>query len=161
MPFSTPNPPRSGARVDPETPARLRAVVGQLSRRLTALARGAGMTPTQLSVLGVLARRGPLRLSELADIEGLNPTMLSRVVAVLEGEGLVRRLPDPDDRRAARVETTALGRRSHDRLRTQRGRVLADALASLSPEQVAAIEAALPALEALTEATRGREGAGV
>jgi DNA-binding MarR family transcriptional regulator len=148
--------PATIAPVESETPARLRAVVGKLSRRLTALARGAGLTPTQLSVLGVVARHGPLRITELAALEDLNPTMASRVLAVLEDEGLVRRETDPTDRRAARVETTALGRRTHDRLRQQRGKVLADALGVLAPGDVALIEAALPALEALTDAATSR-----
>ena len=59
-----------------------------------------------------------------------------------------------DDRRAGLVEVTALGRRTHDRLRADRGRLLADALDRIDPHQRAALEAALPALEALVEATR-------
>ena len=105
------------APLDAETPARLRAVVGKLSRRLNSLARGSGLTPSQLSALGVVARQGPLRLSELAEIESVNPTMLSRVVAALDEAGLVRRRTDPDDRapgcsrsrQAAGVPTTGCG----------------------------------------------------
>jgi DNA-binding MarR family transcriptional regulator len=54
-----------------------------LSRRLrpTAAGAAAGLTPTRISVLFTIARRGPIRLSELAQAEGLNPTMLSRVIA--------------------------------------------------------------------------------
>jgi DNA-binding MarR family transcriptional regulator len=137
---------------DGETAPRLRTVVGRMSRRLAALARGSGLTQTQLSVLGVIARKGPIRLSDLAEAEGLHQTMLSRVVAVLEEQELVRRRPSPTDRRSHLVETTAAGRRTHDRLRRERGRMLADALAVLPPAQVRAIEAALPALEALSEA---------
>jgi DNA-binding MarR family transcriptional regulator len=145
-------------RVDVETPARLRAVVGQLARRLNSLARGSGLTPSQLSALGVVARRGPLRLSELAEIESVNPTMLSRVVAALDEAGLVRRRTDPDDRRAGLLEVTASGRRTHDRLRAERGRVLTAGLSRLSPDDVAAVEAALPALEALIDALARRDG---
>jgi DNA-binding MarR family transcriptional regulator len=140
---------------DSETPARLRAVVGKLSRRLSSAARGSGLTQAQLSALGVVARVGPIRLSDLAEAEGLHPTMLSRVVAALEEQDLLRRRTDPGDRRAALVEVTAAGRRSHDKLRAQRGRILAEALEQLTPEQVAAIEAALPALESLVEASKG------
>jgi DNA-binding MarR family transcriptional regulator len=139
-------------RLDAETPARLRAVVGKLARRLNSLARGSGLTPSQLSALGVVARQGPIRLSELAEIESMNPTMLSRVVAALDEAGLVRRRPDPDDRRASLLEVTATGRRTHDRLRAERGRVLSDGLTRLDPADLAAVEAALPALEALIDA---------
>jgi DNA-binding MarR family transcriptional regulator len=122
---------------------------------LSASARGTGLTQTQLSALGVIARSGPIRISDLAEIESVNPTMLSRVVAHLDEAGLVRRRPDSEDRRAALVEVTAAGRRTHDRLRAERGRVLADALAALTPSQRSLIEAALPALEALADSARG------
>jgi DNA-binding MarR family transcriptional regulator len=144
--------------LDAETAARLRAVVGKLARRLNALARGAGLTPSQLSALGVIARQGPIRLSELAEIENMNPTMVSRVVAALDDAGLVRRKPDPDDRRAGLLEVTPTGRRTHDRLRAERGRALAHGLESLGRADVAAVEAALPALEALVDALARRDG---
>jgi DNA-binding MarR family transcriptional regulator len=146
------------AKLDAETAARLRAVVGKLSRRLNALARGSGLTPSQLSALGVIARHGPIRLSELAEIESMNPTMLSRVVAALDDAGLVRRRTDPGDRRAGLLEVTATGRRTHDRLRAERGRVLTDGLEQLGPNDVAAVESALPALEALIDALVRRDG---
>ena len=134
--------------------ARLRAVVGKMSRRLNATARGAGLTTSQLSALGVVARSGPLGISELAEIEHTNPTMLSRVVGALVDAGLVRRRPDTDDRRAGVVEVTANGRRTHDRLRAERSRILADGLAALDADQRSTIESALPALEALVAAMR-------
>jgi DNA-binding MarR family transcriptional regulator len=151
-------PTQSPTRLDAETAARLRAVVGKLSRRLNALARGSGLTPSQLSALGVIARNGPIRLSELAEIESMNPTMLSRVVAALDEAGLVRRKADPQDRRAGLLEVTASGRRTHDRLRDERGRVLTDGLEQLAADQLVAVEAALPALEALIAAMARREG---
>jgi DNA-binding MarR family transcriptional regulator len=141
----------SAPKLDAETPARLRAVIGKLARQFNALARGSGLTPSQLSALGVIARRGPIRLSELAEIESVNPTMLSRVVAALDEAGLVRR-------RTGLLEVTASGRRTHDRLRAERGRVLAVGLERLTGEDVAAVEAALPALEALIEALSRRDG---
>jgi DNA-binding MarR family transcriptional regulator len=142
--------------VDSETPARLRAVVGKLSRRVNASTRGETMTPSQLSALGSVARQGPLRLAELAELETLNPTMLSRIVANLDEAGLVHRRCDPDDRRAGLVEVTASGRRTYDRLRAQRAKVLLDGLHELDPRDVAAVEAALPALEHLIEALSRR-----
>lgn len=151
-------PTDSTVSLDAETAARLRAVVGKLARRLNSLGRGAGLTPSQLSALGVIARQGPIRLSELADAESMNPTMVSRVVAALDEAGLVRRRADPDDRRAGLLEVTASGRRTHDRLRAERGRALTDGLLSLGQTDVAAVQAALPALEALVDAMSRREG---
>jgi DNA-binding MarR family transcriptional regulator len=141
----------SGTRAG-DSAGRLRAVVGKLSRRLNAHARGSGLTPSQLSALGVIVRQGPLRLSDLAEIESINPTMLSRLVAALDDGGLIRRNADPADRRASLLQVTPAGRRTHDRLRDERGRILAAGLAALGPEDRAAVEAALPALEQLVEA---------
>jgi DNA-binding MarR family transcriptional regulator len=147
-------PTHSSTSVDLDAAVRLRAVVGKLSKRLSAAARGSGLTQTQLSALGVIARSGPIRMSELAEIENVNPTMLSRVVAHLDEAGLVRRRTDVEDRRAALVEVTAPGRRTHDRLRADRGRLLAEGLARLGSEDRDRLEAALPALEALVAAVR-------
>jgi DNA-binding MarR family transcriptional regulator len=146
--------PAPPSAVDLDAAARLRAIVGKLSKRLSAASRGTGLTQTQLSALGVIARLGPIRMSDLADIENVNPTMLSRVVAHLDEAGLVRRRTDADDRRAALVEVTAAGRKTHDRLRAERGRVLADGLGRLDPSDRERLEAALPALEALVDAVR-------
>ena len=76
---------------DTDTAARLRASVMRLHRRLrpTAAGASAGLTPTRLSVLYTVVRLGPIRLSELAAEEGINPTMLSRVIGDLADAGLV------------------------------------------------------------------------
>src|SRR5450755_3346288 len=80
-----------------EATARLRAVLGKLSRRLRPTVAGSGLTPSQTSVLFTIVRLGPLRLSEVAEIERLNPTMLSRITALLCDAGLIRRSADPGD----------------------------------------------------------------
>ncbi len=136
--------------------ARLRAVVGKLSRRLRPTLAGSGLSPTRLSVLATVARRGPLRISELAAVEGLNPTMLSRVIADLSAAGLLRRLPDPQDGRAALVDATAAGRRLRARIQHERTDVLSVLLAELEPEQRDALDPALEVLEQLAERLKGR-----
>jgi DNA-binding MarR family transcriptional regulator len=144
--------------VDTETDsaARLRAVIGKLSRRLRPTLAGGGLTPTRISVLFTVVRLGPLRISQLAEIEGLNPTMLSRVIAQLSADGLVRRLPDPDDRRAAIVEATAAGSELRARIRHEREDALSVHLGGLSDADRAVLERALPVLEQLTEALKDR-----
>jgi DNA-binding MarR family transcriptional regulator len=131
--------------------ARLRVVLARLGRQLRTTQAGAGLTPTQISVLFSVARRGPLRLSELAEIEGLNPTMLSRVIAQLTDGDLVQRAVDPSDRRAAVVDATARGRRLREKIHRARNKVLSRELDGLSPAARESIATALPALEALAE----------
>ena len=96
-------------KLDLETAARLRAVVGSLSRRLrpTPAAVAAGLTPTRASVLQTVVRKGPIGLSELAALEGINPTQLSRTIGQLLESGLVERSTNEGDRRAASVKPDA------------------------------------------------------
>jgi DNA-binding MarR family transcriptional regulator len=140
--------------MDVELVARLRGVIGRLARQLNDTSTGEGLTPTQYSVLGLVRGRGPLGLAELAGLEGLNPTMLSRVVRVLDDSGLIRRLPDPSDLRAARVQITPDGELVHERIRGHRTRVLSDCLECLPPETAGILLAAVPAMEALAEAVK-------
>jgi DNA-binding MarR family transcriptional regulator len=140
--------------MDDELVARLRGVISRLARQLNETSTGEGLTPTQYSVLGLVRSRGPLGLAELTQLEGLNPTMLSRVVKVLDENGLIRRLPDPSDLRAARAEITPDGEGMHERVRQQRARVLSECLGRLPPETAAALVAAVPAMEALASALR-------
>ena len=142
-----------------DSPARLRAVIGRLHRRLrpTAAGTAAGLTPTRISLLGTINRLGPIRLSELALEEGINPTMLSRIVADLAEAGLIERVGDPQDRRAALVTTTPEGRRLIERMRRERTDVVSLALEGLSTSERRALERALPALERLAEELKSRK----
>ncbi len=136
---------------DSESSARLRAVIGKLSRRLRPTVAGSSLTPSQISVLFTTVRLGPLRLSELAEIESLNPTMLSRITAQLCDSGLIRRSADPGDRRAALVQATAAGRRIRERIHLERTQALASHVETLEEHQRDALWNALPALEELAQ----------
>jgi DNA-binding MarR family transcriptional regulator len=140
--------------MDTELVARLRAVIPRLARVLNETSTDADLTPTQYSVLALTHVRGPLGLTELTELEGLNPTMLSRVVKALDERGLIRRMPDPGDLRAARVEVTPEGAKLHDQVRTQRTKVLSDCLQALPADTAAVLLSAVPDLEALAEALK-------
>jgi DNA-binding MarR family transcriptional regulator len=140
--------------MDSDSVIRLRRVVLKLARQLNAASREEGLTPTQASVLGITTTRGPLSLAELTEIEGINPTMLSRVIGKLDEYGLLKRLRDPDDFRAARVEVTAQGRGVYERITAQRSAVITEAVTGLPGGQQDALLAALPALENLAEDLR-------
>jgi DNA-binding MarR family transcriptional regulator len=140
--------------MDTELVARLRAVIPKLARVLNDTSTGADLTPTQYSVLSLVNGRGPLGLTELTELEGLNPTMLSRIVKTLDERGLIRRTQDPGDLRAARVEATPEGARVHEQVRAQRTRVLSDCLHGLPPDTAETLLKAVPELEALAEALK-------
>jgi DNA-binding MarR family transcriptional regulator len=148
------SPPSFG---DPDIPSTLRAVIGRLHRRLRPTRAGAqaGLTPTRISLLNTIDMLGPLRLTELAAEESINPTMLSRIVADLGESGLIDRLQDPQDKRAALVTTTREGRKLIERMRRERTDVLSVALNELTDKERRALESALPALEKLAHNLKG------
>ncbi len=98
-----------------------------------------------------VVRAGRVRISELASAEGLNPTMLSRVIAHLLESGLIERSSDADDRRAAWVNETPAGRRLAERMRRERTEAVNAALGLLSPSDRRRLEQAIAALEHLAE----------
>jgi DNA-binding MarR family transcriptional regulator len=155
--------PGAGSGAGPEPPepdptTRLRTVIGKLSRRLRPTVAGSGLTPSQTSVLFTIARLGPLRLSEVAELESLNPTMLSRITAQLCDSGLIKRSADPKNRRSAVVQATAAGRRRRERIHRERTAALGAHVETLDEEQQAALWAALPVLEELAEQLPGPRG---
>jgi DNA-binding MarR family transcriptional regulator len=147
---------RDQAAAPAEDPSvRLRAVIGQLSRRLRPTVAGSGLTPSQIAVLFAVVRLGRIGLSELAEAESLNPTMLSRVSAQLCEAGLIRRSADPQDRRSAFLAPTAAGRRLRERIQRERARALSEHLAELDESQRRTLWRALPVLEELAERIPG------
>jgi DNA-binding MarR family transcriptional regulator len=96
-----------------------------------------------------------MRLSELSESEGINPTMLSRVTAELVEGGLLARGNDEGDRRAIWVRPTAAGSRLADRIRRERTDAVSLALEGLSEDERELIERALPALERLADQLQG------
>lgn len=133
---------------------RLRASLMKLSRWVRANETGSGLTPAELSAMAVIVRRGPIRPSELARHEGVNPTMLSRLLGHLFDAGVLHREVDPLDRRTTLVVPTAKGRRLVKRVRSERARALESLLARLPVADQDAIVGALPALEALADIAR-------
>ena len=93
--------------------------IGGLNRRLLRemeeTLESFGLTFGEWKVLGVLRRAGPpYRRSpgDLAKYEELSSGAMTNRLDRLEEAGLVRRLPDPADRRAIQVELTAKGKRT-------------------------------------------------
>ncbi|MCB1249265.1 MAG: MarR family transcriptional regulator [Acidimicrobiales bacterium] len=130
--------------------AALRLSVTRLARQLRQQS-DAGLTPTQLSALAAIERHGPLSPGALAEHERVAAPTVTRVTTYLAEQGLVDRMDDPDDRRAALLVVTRAGRDVLRRARTRKDAWLSARVARLDAEQVATLAAALDALEALTE----------
>lgn len=134
-----------------ESASRLRLALMRLARRVRQEALGGEVTQSMLSALAVVDRRGPLTLGELAAAERVQPPSMTKIVARLEEQGLVARQVDPRDRRVARVRVTPAGHRFAERSRSRGSAYLARRLRTLSAEDRAVLDAAVPVLERLLE----------
>jgi len=78
--------------------------------------RALGINGTDGRCLDIIDRRGLLSAGQLAIEAGLTTGAVTAVLDRLEGKGLVRRVPDPDDRRRILVEVTERQREEAARL---------------------------------------------
>jgi len=120
----------------------------ELLRRLTPRSE---LSLTAASTLRRLERSGPHRLCELHAPEGVSQPAMTQLITRLEKEGLARRGSDPDDGRAVVVTITEAGREAVARRREGRTQALAALLEQLPVEEHAALVAALPALDHLSD----------
>ena len=79
---------------------------------------------------------------------------MTQLVARLQDAGLAERVADPADGRVVQVRITADGRAMLAGRRAVRAGRIAGLLARLSPDEQAALAAALPAMDALANAQR-------
>lgn len=131
-----------------ELASQLRLSVMRLARVLRQQVTGP-VTPSQVSALHQIERLAPVTLGALATAERVQPPSMTRIVAGLEENGLVVREVDADDRRIARLHLTSAGRRWLERSRSRKTAYLAARLRRLSPEELDALERAVPVLEHL------------
>ena len=111
----------------------------RLSERLYATLKwneaGRGLERPAYILLSRVAVDGPFRLSALATDVSLDLSTVSRQVAALENAGLVRRLPDPSDKRASLVEVTELGGEVFAENRDRWLAIWEDLLADWTPQE--------------------------
>ena len=129
--------------------ARLHSSAIRLLRSLRREDDGSGLSAPRLSALSVIVFAGPLSLAELAAAEQVKPPTMTRIVAALEQDGFVRRLPDDADARAIRVEPTKGGIALMQEARRRRVRQLADGIARLSTAEQATVADATAIIERL------------
>jgi len=129
--------------------ARLHSAAIQLLRRLRREDDASGLTAPRLSVLSVVVFAGPRTLGELATAEQVRPPTMTRLVAALEQQGLVRRIPDPEDGRVTRIAPTAKGRTLLLRGRGRRVSALARELRNLGQDELRTLEEAVGLIESV------------
>lgn len=130
--------------------AELQVAVMRLARKLRTHTTS-GLTPTQLSALGVVFREGPITLGELAQAEQVRAPSITRTVDLLVSAGLVERRPNPNDARAVLVAVTEQGEQLVQQIRSARRSWLASQWAALSDDERQALQTAAPVLRKLAQ----------
>ena len=134
--------------------AGIAAGVERLIGLVRSLSPADGLSLTAAATLATLERSGPRRLTALAVQEGVTQPAMTQLIARLQDTGLVRRDADPADGRVVQVRLTDAGRDTLARRRAVRAERLAVILDRISPQDRAALGAALPAIDALASAQR-------
>jgi DNA-binding MarR family transcriptional regulator len=129
--------------------ADLRPVLLRLARELRKETEQLGITARQATLLWLVKRSPGLSLAELAAEEGISPPAMSGHVDRLERSKLLERVRSSEDRRRVGLRLTDEGERLMRRVRARRTTWLAGRLQALHPNDLEAIEAAVPALRRL------------
>jgi DNA-binding MarR family transcriptional regulator len=132
------------------TAVGLRVAVARIYRSLRARSDHQ-LTPSATSALARIAHGGPLRLGVLAQLEGIAPATMSKVVDNLETQRFIVRVPDVLDGRASLIELSDEGAALLHQIRSTSTRAIDQALASLSDTERSALDRAVPILEKLSE----------
>jgi DNA-binding MarR family transcriptional regulator len=148
--------------------SRLLSVAGSMVIRLC---EGRfGITRREWRLLAVLASRGELSSSELAEHAQLDRARTSKAVGSLVAKQLVSRVVRPGDRRQVRLGLTESGQALYDELFPLVTQINTELLGALSDDDAARLDESLHRLHAraermveeavLPKADRGRRGAG-
>ncbi|HMB17699.1 MAG TPA: MarR family transcriptional regulator [Gaiellaceae bacterium] len=130
---------------------RLRPALLKLARELRRESHALGVTGGQVSLLFQIQRHKGVGVRGLAALERMSPAAMSGYVDRLERAGLVRRTPDPKDRRRHGLFVTEEGDRVLRSVKSRRTAWLAARLQHLDPDELAAVDAAVEPLLSLIE----------
>ncbi len=114
-----------------------RGTRAHLYQRLTE-GLGEAVDEVTYPVLSGLARTGPCSAADLAGEIGLDRSGVTRRATRLEEAGLLRREPDPRDRRATLLALTEPGQRALDATRQRLAEHIEASLASWPPDEARA-----------------------
>jgi DNA-binding MarR family transcriptional regulator len=122
------------------------------------LAQSPAIPPTQLRVLTIVSRARHTNMNRLAEALDVVPSSASRLCDRLEATGLLRRMPDPRDRREVRLVLTAAARRMLRDLQDRRRQALEEVLERMTPASRLDLVKALAAFDAATSADGASAG---
>jgi DNA-binding MarR family transcriptional regulator len=94
---------------------------------------GTSLARTKLLLL--VSRSGSVRSTDIASALGQAPRTVTEAIDGLERDGLVRRDPDPDDRRAKRISVTPAGEVAIAASRPVRDRFMLDVFSAIDTDE--------------------------
>ncbi|MFC0036993.1 MarR family winged helix-turn-helix transcriptional regulator [Actinomadura rayongensis] len=151
-------PPTSDRPAVPTLAEELRISIARLSRRLRHLrlaepgTEDERLSVTQFAALAAIERHGSMTPGELAQHEKVQPPSMTRVIAFLEEQGLVKRAPHPTDGRQVVISATPAGGEHLTRERRRKEAWLGRRLAELSPDERETLRRAAPILDKISRA---------
>jgi DNA-binding MarR family transcriptional regulator len=140
----------------PDDLARLagevRTEVHRLAYHLRTPATRSGITPTRLAALAALARYPDgLRQGDFAELMNVSAPSMTRLVEIMSEAGWIERRRDPSDHRCLLLALSPVGVKTLDTLRDESAGQLSEELTDLTPQERAALAAAVPVLRKLAD----------
>jgi DNA-binding MarR family transcriptional regulator len=117
---------------------------------------GRGLSVAKYAILRMLHGKEPVKLSWIADRHFSQRSNITAMVDRLERDGLVRRLPDPQDRRAMRVALTTQGLAKVEETREPHRSFLTSLMAPLNDDELHKLIKLLAKLSAPLEGDFGK-----
>jgi DNA-binding MarR family transcriptional regulator len=124
--------------------------------RLEPLAGELGLTQGDAHVLAQVGRRGPTSIAVLHHEFGHKRSTLTSIVDRLEAGKLVRRRPNPNDRRSLVVHPTPKGRQAANRLIQALDALERETTALLTTRDIAGLTATVEALQTVVKRPAAR-----
>lgn len=134
----------------------LRELAWTIHRKAPDRAGVGGLPTTEIALLKQVTDAPGSTVGELAEALGIRQPNVSAALRVLGQRGLVARKPSPLDRRVSRVFVTELGASEHQSISDAWTDTIEGALADLPADDLASLDAALEAMQALHRSLRAQ-----
>jgi DNA-binding MarR family transcriptional regulator len=135
---------------------RIHSAAIHLLRRLRKQDEAIGLSAARMSALSVVVFGGPVTIGRLAEAEQVSAPTMTRQLAGMERDGLLKRTRDADDRRVIWIRATPRGARLLQEGRRLRIAALAAELAALNPADLALLARAAELIERVAIGQRGQ-----
>lgn len=135
----------------PDLATKLRPLLLRVTRNMRSQRADTSTTLSELSALHTLMVHGPMTARDLAAQEAVRPPSMTKVLAKLEALELLRREPDPTDKRQSLLVITPNGAELVEAENQSRATWLTQQLAKLTPEERMLLIVATPVLAKIAD----------